>query len=204
MQFQIEIGDRVRNVVVQRKGDRFTVTVDGYTHTVDARRLDPETLSLLVAPLGPAVAPDGAKRNAAPDGAQKNAGPDPARGRTEDTVRSVEAAVAPGREAGAFTISVNGQGVPVQLRLGGAGRRGRDAGGPAGAGPQKVTAPMPGKVVRVLVKPGDEVNAKQGLVVVEAMKMENELKAARAGRVRDVLVTEGRLVDAGAVLVIVD
>ena len=50
---------------------------------------------------------------------------------------------------------------------------------------------MPGKVVRVLVKPGDEVKARQGLVVVEAMKMENELRAARDGRVRDVAVRRG-------------
>ena len=50
-----------------------------------------------------------------------------------------------------------------------------------GAGPQRVVAPMPGKVVRVLVKPGDEVKPRQGLVVVEAMKMENELRAARDG-----------------------
>ena len=46
---------------------------------------------------------------------------------------------------------------------------------------------MPGRVVRVLVKPGDDVAARQGLVVVEAMKMENELAAARDGRVKEVL-----------------
>jgi biotin carboxyl carrier protein len=192
-QFQIEVGDRIRNVVVQREGDRYTVTIDGRAHRVDARRLDAETLSLLVAPSpSGVVAADAAGRRTEADGAQV------------DTVRSVEAAIATGRDAGAFTVSVNGQSVPVQLRVGGAGRRGRDASGSAGAGPQKISAPMPGKVVRVLVEPGDEVKAKQGLVVVEAMKMENELKAARAGRVRDVLVSEGRSVDAGAVLVIVD
>jgi biotin carboxyl carrier protein len=186
MQFRIEVGEKTRNVVVQREGERFTITIDGRAHIVDARRLDAETLSLLVG-----------------NAAQGNTPADAAQGDTA-AVRSVEAAIAPGREAGAFLISVNGQAVPVQMRIGGAGRRGRDAGGAAGAGPQKVVAPMPGKVVRVLVKPGDEVKAKQGLVVVEAMKMENELKAARAGRVRDVLVTEGRSVDAGAVLVIVE
>jgi len=56
----------------------------------------------------------------------------------------------------------------------------------------------------VLVKPGDEVKARQGLVVVEAMKMENELRAARDGRVRDVAVTEGQSVDAGALLLVVE
>jgi biotin carboxyl carrier protein len=88
------------------------------------------------------------------------------------------------------------------MRAGGPGRRKDAASG--GSGPHRVVAPMPGKVVRVLVKPGDEVKPKQGLVVVEAMKMENELKSARAGRVRDVFVVEGRSVDAGTVLVIVE
>jgi biotin carboxyl carrier protein len=60
---------------------------------------------------------------------------------------------------------------------------------------------MPGKVVRVLVQPGAEVKAKQGLIVVEAMKMENELRAAKTGRVREVLVSEGQSVEAGAPLV---
>jgi biotin carboxyl carrier protein len=64
-----------------------------------------------------------------------------------------------------------------------------------------VAAPMPGRVVRVLVKPGDEVAPRQGLVVVEAMKMENELAAPRAGRVAEVLVVEGQSVDAGRLLV---
>ena len=60
------------------------------------------------------------------------------------------------------------------------------------------------KVVRVLVSAGDEVKARQGLVVVEAMKMENELRAARGGRVREVAVTEGQSVEAGTVLMVVE
>jgi biotin carboxyl carrier protein len=64
-----------------------------------------------------------------------------------------------------------------------------------------VAAPMPGRIVRVLVKPGDEVAARQGLVVVEAMKMENELAAPRAGRVAEILVTEGQSVESGRLLV---
>jgi biotin carboxyl carrier protein len=63
---------------------------------------------------------------------------------------------------------------------------------------------MPGKIVRVLVKAGDDVTARQGLVVVEAMKMENELRAARNGRVRELSVAEGQSVDAGAVLLVVE
>jgi len=59
---------------------------------------------------------------------------------------------------------------------------------------------MPGKVVRVLVGAGETVAARQGLVVVEAMKMENELRAPRAGTVRDVRAVEGASVEAGALL----
>ena len=73
-----------------------------------------------------------------------------------------------------------------------------------GDGPARLVAPMPGKVARVLVAPGDEVVSRQGLVVVEAMKMENELRAGRAGRVSQVLVSEGTSVEAGALLVVLE
>ncbi len=85
-------------------------------------------------------------------------------------------------------------------------RTGRAAAGSGGAahGEQKITAPMPGRVVRVLVAPGDEVEARQGVVVVEAMKMENELRSPKAGRVREVAVEAGTSVEAGRVLLIVE
>jgi biotin carboxyl carrier protein len=70
-------------------------------------------------------------------------------------------------------------------------------------GPQRVDAPMPGKVVRVLVKQGDEVAEGQGLVVVEAMKMENELKSPKAGKVVELHAVEGAAVESGAKLVVV-
>jgi pyruvate carboxylase subunit B len=69
------------------------------------------------------------------------------------------------------------------------------------AGPAPIRAPMPGLVVRVAVEPGDEVAAGQGVVVVEAMKMENELRASVAGRVRAVHATAGQAVEKGAILV---
>jgi biotin carboxyl carrier protein len=72
------------------------------------------------------------------------------------------------------------------------------------AGVQQILAPMPGKVVKVLVKVGDEVKARQGLVVVEAMKMENELRSPKDGRVIEVLVAEGVSVEAGRPLVVVE
>jgi biotin carboxyl carrier protein len=74
----------------------------------------------------------------------------------------------------------------------------------AGEGVQTVAAPMPGKVVRVLVAPGDAVEAGQGLLVVEAMKMQNEMKASRAGRILTVTVEEGATVSAGEVLATVE
>jgi biotin carboxyl carrier protein len=71
-------------------------------------------------------------------------------------------------------------------------------------GVESVDAVMPGKVVRVLVAPQDEVRAGQGLVVVEAMKMENEIGAPRAGRVKSVDVTPGQNVETGARLVVLE
>jgi biotin carboxyl carrier protein len=79
-------------------------------------------------------------------------------------------------------------------------RRERAAEG-AADGEQRVTAPMPGRVLRVRVQPGDQVTAGQGLITVEAMKMENELVAGRAGRVVEVAVSEGMPVEAGRLLV---
>nr|WP_305034252.1 DUF2118 domain-containing protein [Myxococcus sp. CA005] len=71
-------------------------------------------------------------------------------------------------------------------------------------GKQLVTAPMPGKVVKVLVKVGDEVKEGQGLVVVEAMKMENELKSPKAGKVTELFAKEGTAVENNAKLVMVE
>jgi biotin carboxyl carrier protein len=63
---------------------------------------------------------------------------------------------------------------------------------------------MLGRILRLLVAPGDAVQPRQGLVVIEAMKMENELRASRAGRVKAVKIAEGQSVEAGALLVTVE
>jgi biotin carboxyl carrier protein len=86
-------------------------------------------------------------------------------------------------------------------------RKSRLRAGAAGfevSGRQVVAAPMPGKVVKVLVKLGDEVEQGQGLVVVEAMKMENELKSPKAGKVVELPAKEGSAVENNAKLVVVE
>ena len=88
------------------------------------------------------------------------------------------------------------------------GRRFRRSGAASGAagtgGELRIVAPMPGRIVRTLVAAGDAVEARQPLVVIEAMKMENELRSPRAGRVRELAVAEGLPVESGRVLVILD
>lgn len=71
-------------------------------------------------------------------------------------------------------------------------------------GPRKLTAPMPGKVVRLLMAQGSEVEAGAGVVVVEAMKMQNEVKSPKKGTIQKILVSEGAAVSAGDVLAIVE
>jgi biotin carboxyl carrier protein len=76
--------------------------------------------------------------------------------------------------------------------------------GAAAEGPLTVRSPMPGRLVKVLVKAGDRIAAGQAVVVVEAMKMENELRAPRAGLVRELRGTEGAAVESGQDLVVID
>jgi len=71
-------------------------------------------------------------------------------------------------------------------------------------GPKKIVAPMPGKVVRLLVRDGDKVEQGAGVAVVEAMKMQNEIKSPKKGSVQKILVTEGAAVNAGDVLAIIE
>ena len=101
-------------------------------------------------------------------------------------------------------VHVDGVPVAVSITLARPAWGGPGKGAAAAEGPQRVTSPMPGKIVKVLVKPGDKVDARQGLVVVEAMKMENELRARAAGTVTEVRVTEGSSVEAGAILVVLE
>jgi len=74
----------------------------------------------------------------------------------------------------------------------------------ASHGPQKLLAPMPGKVVRVLLAENTAVEAGQGILVVEAMKMQNELKSPKRGTLKRIMAGEGSAVNAGDVLAIVE
>lgn len=82
--------------------------------------------------------------------------------------------------------------------------QGRRGAGSGAEGPRAVKAPMPGRVVRVLVAVGDEVAEGQGVVVIEAMKMQNELKSPKAGKVARVTVAVGDTAGAGDVLAMVE
>ena len=81
--------------------------------------------------------------------------------------------------------------------------RSRKDGGGGEEGPKKLVAPMPGKVVRILVQEKAEVEAGQGIAVVEAMKMQNEIKSPKKGIVQKIVAAEGANVSAGDVLAIV-
>lgn len=108
----------------------------------------------------------------------------------------------PGEARGTWDVQINGDRFAVEV----VDERTRAIRAMTGAaagpqGPKPVRAPMPGLVVRVDVEVGQEVKAGQGVVIIEAMKMENELKAEAAGVVSRVLVTAGQAVEKGAVLV---
>jgi biotin carboxyl carrier protein len=114
-----------------------------------------------------------------------------------DGTRSLEARVT--RNHAGYVVDLDGRILtfeledPRELRSG-ARHHGRQ-------GPMDIAAPMPGKVVRVLVSAGDDVEEGQGLVVVEAMKMQNEMKAPKDGKVVAVNAQEGASIAAGDVLV---
>ena len=180
MIYDVDINGKARRVEIKRDGTGYQVSVDGRRQTADVTVVG-GVWSLILS----------------------DAGDDKADAKAAPSRRSYEIAIAE-KAGGELTVHVNGRLVPATV-AGGRGtwaRRGHDAA--TGAGPQRVIAPMPGKVVKVLVKPGDTVAAKQGVVVVEAMKMENELRAPKAGTVTEVRVGEGTSVEAGAVLVVME
>ncbi len=105
---------------------------------------------------------------------------------------------APGR----IEVGVNDESVSVTVidrkRYAGA------AGGGMSHGRVSLTAPMPGKVVRIMLEAGEPVAAHQGVMVVEAMKMQNEVQSPKEGTVTEIRVSEGQTVSAGEVLAVID
>jgi biotin carboxyl carrier protein len=206
VRYEIETGGRLRQVTVNRVGGRLAVTIDGRLYRVDAARVDAHTMSLM---MDNGVSAGAQHRGAAERPEQGLIAPasgphDPlhAVGAPYDwsgasTVYT--ATVAPAPEAGRYVVQVGA--VPVRVDVNGRRVRGQARG--TAAGPLRIAAPMPGKVVRILVKAGDAVRARQPIIVVEAMKMENELRADRDGTVGEIHVREGVSVEAGTLLVVI-
>ncbi len=104
---------------------------------------------------------------------------------------------------GSYGVDLEGKTYSIQI-LDEAGKRLRVSRASTLPGQQVISAPMPGKVIKLLVKVGDPVEAGQGVVVVEAMKMENELRASIRGIVKEIKVSEGMAVNSGEPLVILE
>lgn len=181
MRYEVEIAGQRRTVDVRRVDGRFTVTLGDRTWRIDASLVDRHTLSLLLA---------------TPEGPSGDALGGPTIGGESHDVTLV-----PERVGGGVTVLVGT--ASMRAVLNGRRRPGSGEASEARTGPQRIVAPMPGKVVRLLVAPGQAVEARQGLVVVEAMKMENELRATRAGRVSELAVRVGQSVDAGVLLAVI-
>ncbi len=111
--------------------------------------------------------------------------------------RSYEVKIEPAAEGG-YYAGVNGRRYAVQVRD--PRRLSQRRGALDTEGRQRVTSPMPGKVIRVLIREGEQVEAGQGLLVVEAMKMQNEIRSPKSGRVVALRVTEGAAVTGGETL----
>ncbi|RMF95508.1 MAG: biotin/lipoyl-binding protein [Candidatus Schekmanbacteria bacterium] len=102
-----------------------------------------------------------------------------------------------------YTVDLNGETFKLEVYEEGSTRRVKRE--KAGAqGKQTLKAPMPGKVVKLLVKEGDEVEAGDGLIIIEAMKMENELKASVKGVVKEINAEEGKTVNAGEPIIVIE
>jgi len=189
---EVEIGGRLHRLELERDGEHWVVTVGGRSLHVDATRVGGSGWSLLfpAARLIPPASPRQQPRAPAerhPDRADRT---------------SYDVTLESG-EAGAWLARVNGEPVAARVidpRM----RRAHRRDSVAASGSRLVTSAMPGRVVKVLVKPGDRVIERQPLVVVEAMKMENELRAPGDALVRDVNVTEGMSIDAGSILVVLE
>ena len=190
MQYEVEVSGKLRQVRVTRSDGRLIVVVGERQWLVDAAHVGSHVLSLLIDD----VAGPSADSRVAPATGQAPL----SSGRT----RSREIAIASDPATGQFVFGIETLPLPVAINPRRRFGRGRDS-AEGQSGPQRIVAPMPGKVVRVLGKPGDAVVHRQPVVVIEAMKMENELRALRDGTVAEVLVQEGQSVEAGTLLAVI-
>lgn len=179
MTVDVHVAGQTRQIAARRCGNGWAVRVDGREFYVDAAATRGRWSFL--------VRESGAAPVAEPVGAAPYA--------------SYEVAVET-RAAGEQVIHVDGQPVPVSVADPRSlfGRRSLESS--SAAGPARIMAPMPGRIVSILVKPGDVATAGQPLVVVEAMKMENELRAPRSGVVTEIRVDEGTSIEANTVLIV--
>jgi biotin carboxyl carrier protein len=173
-----------RKIEVRRRGSQWELTLDGRILSVDVTAIAGR-LSLLIGP--PAGAPYDPKVGAA----------------FRQPFKSYEVAI-DRRSNGERIVYLDGLAVPVSIVDPREQLTRRRAAVSAGAGPRSIVSPMPGRIVKVLVREGDTVAAQQELIVVEAMKMENELRAPRAGQVTSVKVVEGMSVESGVVLIVME
>src|SRR5688572_7785449 len=178
MSVDVTVNGRQWNVALEsaERPGRFTVTIKGKRRSVDASWIDTETLSLI-------------------DGGRKYEIRLQPRGNSDSVGIEVGGVL---YEASVAKDAKRGR---VQFSGSAAGKIAPD---PVSISSHAVTSPMPGRVVRLLAAVGDQVTARQAVVVVEAMKMENELRTPTGGVVKEILVGPGAAVEAGAVLVIVD
>ncbi len=186
MTIHVEL-DGVRHpVALRRDGDQWVAGIDGREVAVSVVEAG-SRWSMLV---GEILRPEGGSHETGNEKSPVASG---------FSRRSYDIGFEPGAN-GELIVHVNGVAIPVTV-MDGRRRRGTRSGA-SDARPRTIVAPMPGRIVKVLVKPGEAVTARQPLVVVEAMKMENELRAPRDGVVEDVRVSDGLLVEANAVLLV--
>jgi biotin carboxyl carrier protein len=164
VKFKARAGEREHELHIERRDGSFVVDVDGIEHLVDARKLEADFYSILVAD------------------------------------RSYEVSV----EANGNEYRVRHGAAVVVVSLADPSRGAREELRGTKDGPEVVTSVMPGKVVRILVAEGETVRPEQGLLVVEAMKMENEIAAPRGGTIRSIEVREGQPVESGARLIVIE
>jgi biotin carboxyl carrier protein len=167
MRWVVRGGGSSHDVEVEKRGNEFSVSIDGQRHDLEIVRLDGAVASLRF----------------------------PASG------RSLQITYHEG-VSGSWRVAVGQRDFDLEVLT--PAEAVEAVGAARDAGPSRLTAPIPGKVVAVKVEPGDEIESGQALIVLEAMKMENELAADQKGKVAAIHVAAGDTVEGGELLVEVE